>query len=620
MPLNDKDFLALTARVAELERRFDELKKAHDTAVHALGTRTGVLEIWQSTATATLATHGQDIADRVTSAAHAQALAAETLDRTNALGLLDEALKSRNDDALLLANMSLLYGLMAREWRIARDRVVKVTSSPTTLQSLSRTGTVVLVALLATAAGAGASIAGSLLAQAIDGPLVALAGKLGFDQAKAAEAMEKDGGEALRDGVSTGLMGLLSFAGRSTNGPVPEVTDPLEFFLDLETQLREFALEVAHTQKRTAPWSPTAVKNPLVNGPPSGNAKTKLQGFAKDQHLDDMKGDAFWKFLFDSPAPSGGAAGAAGAKSHKERWAIVQSVVAAAMRRLAWSLYCRSQWRNLTWDYTVKVDRDCSFDDGGGLGANAWKQAPVAEWPYKAWASNMGWPAYFVSDIVPDFAGFEHDPDHGYYAIDAAGQDDARKLRKRQAHFSLAVYMCCQVRPERWMDAADPMRRGAEGWLKTYVLSGKGAADPDEFLKFRASRAEVRIAEIRFGTGSWGSATGKKGRMTAGNSEDAPYKLAIKPTTITVMIETTARARQNPRFLLEKRNARNPNGWEEKEKATESIFITKGGTHDWHVRALEAGLYRIRLVERTNAETWGRAKHDTESMFHFEVP
>lgn len=614
MPLNENDFLALTARVAELERRFDELKKAHDTAVQALGTRTGELEIWQGTATATLATHGQDIAARVKAVDYnaAERLAQQgRQEANNKIAGIEAALTSRNEDALLLANMSLLYGLMAREWRIARDRVVKVTSSPTTLQSLSRTGTVVLVALLSAAAGAGASIAGSLLAHAIDGPLVALAGKLGFDESKAAEAMEKDGGEALKDGVTTGLTGLLSFAGHSTKGALPEVTDPLEFFLDLETQLREFALEVAHTQKSTDPWSRTAVKNPLVNAPPSGNAKTKLQGFAKDQHLDDMKADAFWRFLFESPDPATVYVG----KGHKERWAIVQSVVAAAMRRLAWSLYCRSQWRNLTWDYTVKVDRACSFDDGSGLGVNAWKQDPVAEWPYKAWAHNMGWPAHFISNIVPDFAGFEHDPDHGYYAIDAAGQADARKLRKRQAHFSLAVYMCCQVRPERGMDAADPMRGDAEGWLKQYLREGKTDKNEKTFAQYRAMRDEVNIAEIRFGEGRFGSATGKKGRMTSANSEGDPYRLGINPKIITVIIAATARLSRNAK--LELAGPKQPNGdWPLVKGSEENLWLTKGGTHSWTRLALTSGeVYRVSLLDRKQTRERGDASHNTEGFF-----
>ena len=556
-------------------------------------------------------------------AAFGNAIANEAMVRADAHGVLNHDLatlrllsETRDKDALLLANLSLFYGIMAQEWRVARDRVVAVTTSSTAMQTLSRVGSYSLVFLLSAGVGVGASVAGAALAHAIDGPLVSLAGRLGYDESKARAIMDAKGGEVLKEGFANAFRGLSTFLGHQGKTAATGVTDPHEFFLGLEVQLREFALALAQAKKVHGAWNRSDVKNPLAATGSKATPATGLAGFAKDSNIDALASDPFWKFVFEADA-----------NHHKERWAVVRSMIAVAMRRLAWSLYCRAQWRNLTWDYTVKVNRDAEFRDSGANPSD-WKSEPVEEWPYKAWSSNMGWPAHFADSIVPDFAGWEHDPGHAVNAALGGNEAKAGKLQKRVAHFSLAVYMCCQVRPERGKDAIDPMADGASALLTQYMRDGS----LDDYRKFRAMRAEVNVAEVRFGDARIGSTSGKKGRMTGPAPFDKPYRLAIVPKAITVVVASTGRTLRKAHLRLLgpfETNAVAPTGLSAPTlpsdadvvaTATESLSLTAGGKHDWHGLPLARGKrYCVVLEAREQSAKSGAATYAEDPWF-FEVP
>lgn len=610
MPDEKEEIAALKKLVSELSRRLDTVEQS----LEAFRESTNQLSSAHAAHATSLGALQTSLAD--TKADFTAAIAAEKNARTNEHDALSEAVntqrilaETRNKDALLLANLALLYGIMAQEWRIARERVVTVTSSSTALQTLSRVGPYSLVFLLTTAVGVAGSLAGSMLAHLIDGPLVSLAGKLGYDEAEARKAMDEKGAEAMKEGFSHSLTGLLMFLGHRRKDAAAGVTDPLEFFLDLEVQLRGFAVELAQTHKGPGAWARSDVKNPLAAAGSKATKASGLAGFAKDSNLDSFATDAFWVFLFEAEA-----------SKHKERWEVVRSMIAVAMRRLAWSLYCRSQWRNLTWDYTVKVNAGVEYLDAPGA-AFDWSASPVEEWPHKAWASNMGWPAHFVEKIVPDFAGWEHNPGHAVYATLGGDAANAAKLQKRVAHFSLAVYMCCQVRPSRGKDAIDPMAGDAGAYLARAI---RGEKLPT-VVEFRAMRAEVNIAEVRFGSGSWGSATGKKGRMTNPTSFEKPYTLAVNPSTITVHVTSSGRTSRNAHIRLLGPFAQQPDlaelvkaspqGVDIVKKSTENLRLTATGTNNWRVTLASGAIYCVVLEERTDVAERGRAIYSKDAWF-----
>jgi hypothetical protein len=615
----DQEFEDLKKLVDALAQRIESLT----SSVQSISSKTDAFETWRRTHSASFSALEASFNDTTTTlnntnAALAKSISDEVIARTAEQQELRALAETRNKDALLLANLALFYGIMAQEWRIARERVVTVTSSSTALQTLSAVGKYSLVFLLTTAVGVAGSLAGGMLAHLIDGPLVSLAGKLGYDEADARKAMDEKGAEAMKEGFSHSLTGLLMFLGHRRKDAAAGVTDPLEFFLDLEVQLREFALMIAQANKQgPGAWNRSEVKNPLAAAGTKATKASGLVGFANDSNLSGFAADPFWTFLFEAEA-----------SKHKERWAVVRSMLAVAMRRLAWSLYCRSQWRNLTWDYTVKVNSTYVGPKGE---AADWKTAPLEEWSYKAWSSNMGWPAHFTDSIVPDFAGWEHDPDHPAHSIPNSNADVAlaTKLQKRVAHFSLAVYMCCQVRPERWNDAINPMADGAAELLKKYVE--RGSLD-DNYAKFRAMRAEVNIVEVRFGDARIGSTSGKKGRMTGPAPFAQPYKLAISPKAITVVVTSTGRTFRKAHIRLLgpfEPGAVEPQGLSEPTlpaetnvvaTATESLSLTAGGTHDWHGLKLGGGkLYCVVLEARAESARTGAATYARDAWF-FRTP
>jgi hypothetical protein len=611
MPDEKEEIAALKKLVSELSRRLDTVEQS----LEAFRARTNQLSSAHTAHATSLGSLQTSLAN--TKADFTAAIAAEKEALTEAKRDLSEDLnfqralaETRDKDALLLANLALFYGIMAQEWRIARDRVVTVTSSSTALQTLSRVGSYSLVLLLSTAVGAGASIAGAALARLIDGPLVSLAGKLGYDEATAREAMDAEGAEAMKEGFAHALTGVVMFLGHQSKNAAAGVTDPLEFFLDLEVQLRGFAVELAQTHKGQGAWSRSEVKNPLAATGTKATAASGLVGFAKDANIDTVASDPFWSFVLSATA-----------KDHKERWAVVRSLVAVAMRRLAWSLYCRSQWRNLTWDYTVKVNAGLEYLEAPGA-AFDWDAAPVEEWPHKAWASNMGWPAHFVEKIVPDFAGWEHDESHPIHERGTAVERArAETLHKRIAHFSLAVYMCCQIRPARGKDAIDPMA----GAARAYLAKAMRGDDLPALVNFRAMRAEVNIVEVRFGSGSWGSATGKKGRMTNPTTFDKPYTLAVNPSTITVHVTSSGRTSRKAHIRLLGPFAQRPDpaelvkaspqGVDVVKKSTESLRLTATGTNDWRVTLASGSVYCVVLEERATVAEQGRAVYSADAWF-----
>ena len=292
------------------------------------------------------------------------------------------------------------------------------------------------------------------------------------------------------------------------------------------------------------------------------------------------------------------------------------------MIRLAWTLYCRSQWENLTWDYTVKLDRDFRLPFAG----RAWVDLDPVDWPMGAWARNgPAWPAHF---------GWENDLESPHHGGDPAKIHAAKERLAYRAHFSRAVVHCCQVRPGRWSTPIDLTLEKAADFARAYI--NENTREHNE--RYAAIRAEVFIAEVRLGNATRGATTGSKGKVTAPNSFTAPQPLGThRPTALTAIVHTTSRTTkrahvhvvgplarelergQNGAVAFTPRLSKGTTTDPEIHQVREvKLSISTQGEANFHGLTFQPGVYAVTLAGREAVEA-EHAVGYSRDVFYFRV-
>lgn len=475
--------------------------------------------------------------------------------------------------ARMLANLGYAYVLMAQNYKISRDHVTAVIAEKTAADIFLTVTLEVLKA--AVAAGLSALTAGvtGIISDALvdKAGLAAKTGTLDFqdDDGKThkTEVTEKEdpitgrkigaavvsspvesGSGLLGGGLDSvvgnigGLAGFVSRASQlfSTDTPENTTMEPYEFFIEKEAQLRRAAAMVASCT------DPAVLKE----------IKVQLD---REYSLEELENDPNWKYFFAIHSNY---------KELNEIWEMVGALLAANMRRLCWRLFCRSQWNNVKYSYTITVEEPAEAEKISS------KEAPATEWNYKNWAwSGLGWPRHWEK-ICSDFRGPEHDPDHKF-TVEKGLVNKAHKLLESNAWISMAAVQCCQVKrydtggiSQNWAidlekyghiggeeGTQHAVPNGLTDWELVYGdIRDTKYKDPidtyksylEEFIqKIRVhSGTKVQIFEIRFGKGGedvvgWTKATGKKGKLALPNSPDSAIPI-VKGMKITALIKRTS--------------------------------------------------------------------------------
>jgi hypothetical protein len=339
-----------------------------------------------------------------------------------------------------------------------------------------------------------------------------------------------------------GLAGFVSRASQlfSTDTPENTTMEPYEFFIDKEAQLRRAAAMLASCT------DPAVLKE----------VKVQLD---REYSLEELENDPNWKYFFAIQSNY---------KELNDIWEMVGGLLAANMRRLCWRLFCRSQWNNVKYSYTITVEEPAEAEKISA------KDAPATEWNYKNWAwSGLGWPRHWEK-ICSDFRGPEHDPDHKF-TVQKGLVNKAHKLLENNAWISMAAVQCCQVKrydtggiSQNWAidlekyghiggeeGTQHAVPNGLTDWELVYGdIRATKYRDPietsrsylEEFIqKIRVhSGTKVQISEIRFGKGGedvvgWTKATGKKGKLAQPNSPGSAIPI-VKGMKITALIKRTS--------------------------------------------------------------------------------
>ena len=494
------------------------------------------------------------------------------------LDKLQASFNRSQKDELFLSNIAYGYALMAMQWKISREHVRAVVAVPTTAQfliaiSAKSLGFALKVGLSMATGGLGTAFFNAFaeplaeMMKEMPGMAASFGSSEGYndiakDVAKDAfmpavgSAFDQTTGRAT-ESIQGGFGRVLDPGGAAAEA-ADALVDPYEFFLECETKLRLTAVQLANA--RTLDADNAAHRAGLTSG--FGTAKDGMS-------LDALAGDPFWGFLF---VPMSAAESA-------ERWEVVTSVLGAQMRRMAWRMYCRSQWSNATFDYTVKPKS--SFSEAAepagfqplappaAVWSNAsWKDVGnAADLHYKAWDSNKGWPAHW-GEICADFRGPEHIPGHRLNSTPEAVRL-ATLAQARMTWISQAVVQCCQVKIDLSvvksitidleMNVSFSDGSGAvDEATKNSLVGLRFAASPKDLL-FAADKSalestykaisaagveRVGIAEVRFGkskkgTLGVGTVTGKKGILSAPNSETDPLRPAL-PGSLRASITLTS--------------------------------------------------------------------------------
>lgn len=475
--------------------------------------------------------------------------------------------------ARMLANLGYAYILMAQNYKLARDHVTAVIAEKTATDILlSATLEVLKAAVAAGLSALTAGVTGIISDKLLEASkLSAKSGTLDFQDddgvTRKTEVTEKEdpitgrkigaavvsspveSGSGLLsgglDGVVGNIGGLAGFVSRasqllSTDAPENTTMEPYEFFIDKEAQLRKAAAMLA------------SCTDPKV----LDEVKVQLD---QEYSLKELESDPNWKFFFEISESF---------DEIGETWEMVGALLSAYMRRLCWRLFCRSQWNNVKYSYTITV-----VDPSEAETISA-KDDPSTEWNYKTWNwSGLGWPRHWEK-ICSDFRGPEHDPDHKF-TVNKGLVNRAHKLLEGNTWISMAATQCCQVKRydtnginQGWAidlekfghiggeeGAPQPVPNGWTDWDLVYGdIRGKAYVDPkvqgrslleDYLQKIRVhSGMRVQVAEIRFGKGgedvvSWTKATGKKGKLAAPNSPDSAIPI-VKGMKITTLIKRTS--------------------------------------------------------------------------------
>lgn len=548
------------------------------------------------------------------------------------LDALQEQFGRSQTDALFLSNIAYGYALMATQWKLSRERVRAVVSVPTTGQFLISVSAQSFVFALKVGLSMASSGGSTAFFNAFSGPigelvkaLPAVANNFNDDQIKdiakdtfmpAISALPGLVADGAGDGMASTFNRMMDPGGAAA-AAADALMDPYTFFMDCETKLRRTAMQL---------------NNNRMLGSGSDAYRTQVQssfGQAKEaMGLDALQADPFWGFLF---APTSDA-------ESQAKWGAITAILGAQMRRLAWRLYCRSQWGNSTYDYTVQPNP--SYRE---LTRPAFAPAPVApavwtgeEWKeeaemsymhYKAWDSNWGWPAHW-GEICADFKGSEHFPDHPAHRGDAAAIALAQKAQTRMTWISMAVVQCCQLKRSTGRvtsttidleknihvsgGAVDDTIDGSDASTITQYSTPKELLFDTDLTKmtdtFRVLNAtgvdQITITEVRFGkskAGTWGtgSVSGKKGILTTPNTLDDPLRPCL-PGSIraSVSLSSTCITTYDARVYLVKLSA-TPGGAAPSDITRAPSGIPTGGVA---VRKLEEVAFQVKHTRSINVD------------------
>jgi hypothetical protein len=683
MTISDEQFHALVARVDRLAEQVEGLAAGGQARAEAYATRVRDVTVAEITSAANAATTrtareldttraravddaSQAIATRSDAAAKALSQQANTIaGRLAEAGAQQRALFAQetrdarqqvlqltsaiDQDLLVVANVSYLYGLMARHWRIARARVIRIVSKSSTSQALlSSVPAWLFRKSLQTALGVGVGIGVGRARGVVEhvlGGLAELVGAGAIDEHHMDEYMQslklvaKGEAKLLFGYVEKAAVGNVNRSvspGAAARQSAERLIDPYDFFLESELRLRRMTAQLSNTRSGAsvnADGAHAGGRFAEVDAPTAGmfgkvfessearRAAADAVGDLAKGGWGELRADPVWGFLLRRST----------AADFNKNWELAETLVAQAMIRLAWSLYCRSQWENYTWDYTVKLDRDYKLAYAG----RAWVMEDPVDWPIGAWARNgPAWPAHFEQHIVPDFIGWENDPDSPHHGGDAGKIGAAKQRLSYRSHFSRAVVHCCQVRPGRWSTPIDLTREGAAEFARAYVNENTRANNE----RHAAIRAEVFIEEVRLGNATRGATTGSKGKVTAPNSFQNPQPLGTnRPTAVTAIVHTTSRTSKRAHVRLV-----GPLQGELERGENETVkferTLSKGGGADTHVNqsrevmlsistqgeanfhglTFQPGVYAVTLAGRAAVEQ-EHAVGYSRDVFYFRV-
>lgn len=457
----------------------------------------GTLLSQDATTRAQAITKLPELTDLVLPPALANVDLSELLDKVTAIGA---DLEDANELELGLANLSYLFHLAAKSWQDAYDRVSQYASKESAAKFLTQLPGRLL--LIAVQTGLAALTAGSaaLIYNAFTKPL-----KVDLEKMWCNDGVSDSSKEGIK-----GILDVMVSAAPVTGAPVSGDTmvDPKTVFSNYEEALRKTALDLRVARKQNKQLvSSGDLKNKLVDAIKKTSSQT---GGASA--IDD----GFANFIL-SPID---------ADSIDAKWGLIAQVLATTMRRAAWTQYCRSNWRNITWDYTITVKS-----------TPAAKQAMQAEddprkWPSNVWDSVKGWPQYWAQ-ICADFCGPEHSPKHPLHEQKTpAEKEEIAKLESRMAWISLAAVSCCQIK-----NHFDGQPRAKKFDLQDFPLPATTPATTlkasqlllektwsDTYKPYRSKKnATCQIVGFRFSDKpsiQYGIPTGKKGK------QDTPHDAA----------------------------------------------------------------------------------------------
>jgi DNA-binding transcriptional MerR regulator len=441
--------------------------------------------------------------------------------------------------ARMITNLSYAYALMALHYKVAREHVMAVVSEKTTAEMFFEFGAAALKA--AVAAGLSALTGGVLgvfvpvimdLAKSVKGAVTGGSGseEAGSEITRALEQHDREKeNEERADSIgekATDELGSLVF-GANRDG---SLKDPYDFFLEKEVELRKLAATIAGTTDDTA----------------IGAKKVQLD---REYTLDELKASDKWGHFFTVNP---------GARELDEIWERVSLLLAVNMRRACWRAYCRSQWNNATFSYTIGViSAEMAAEEQYSL------EGPASEWHYKVWDSVKLAPRHWEK-ICSDFRGPEDDPQHPF-TVRAGRANEAFRRLENNAWISTAAVQCCQIKRPKDGIYIDLEKRshfgGSEsepldvphGWtdkMLVYEARGGDVQGLSQFLRTiqTSGGVQVAISEVRYGRASgsgwrsgfglfrnWTKSTGKKGSLSSSNRSAEALPI-VKGLNMTVMV------------------------------------------------------------------------------------
>ena len=487
--------------------------------------------------------------------------------------------EKRREYATFLANLSYAYILMAVHFKVAREHVSSVIQDRETSELALNTGLfIVEAAFRAGIAALSGGISGVFLAYMSETDAWKEVNKwAGIKEGVPFKANEEDTsdnrisalekttaeataqdqevtkGEAFtsasKNSLQASLAGSITDATTNTiekvvgsmSGPranlfsreTPENTleDPFDFFMKKEAELRQ-----------TSAYVMSISEVDELDQLPCGLAPGLTLG-------EMLKGKGKWNILFSAQNKDKAAL--------DEIWGDISKLLRTDMKRACWREFCRSQWNNMKYSYTLTV--------GKPEAESEWASTligPASEWHYMAWEGTVGvggrgtrlMPRHW-NQICSDFKGPEHDP-RDRLNVKHGRVNRAHTLMERKSWISLAAVTCCQIKRDFWARCIDLEKYGhhggsqtddpippPNGWSDKDLVFGnikdqrfkdhKGDSQLSNYLKRICIKGgiDVQINEIRFGKeSSWFRATGKKGLLAEKNepSEAPLFPLAVK--------------------------------------------------------------------------------------------